>query len=804
MKKNISINISGIIFHIEEDGYDQLKQYLDAIHTYFASFDGSEEIIQDIESRIAEIFSSKLNAGKQVITLEDVEALQATMGGVKDFQAIEEDEPLAGSTQSSAKSAPAPEPSATGESKRFYRDVKRKMLGGVAAGIAHYFSFDALWVRVALVLLAVSGTTFWFIGGFSISGVVILGYILAWILVPESHTLQEDEHIKKLYRNPDTKVLGGVASGIASYFKVDVVIIRILFVLFSIPGGAGIIAYIIMWAITPEAKSFTEKMQMSGEPVTLSNIENKIKRDNSGSETAEENVITKIILFPFRVIAAVFGFLAKAIGPVFNFFFDVVRIFVGFMIFIMGFSFLVTVLIMAGVFLGLYTGEGWLHLGGLPTDLFIYSIPWPVAVSAALLFMLPTFAITMGGISIMTRKQVLPRGLGFTLFMAWLISLGVLAISIPNTIKDFHSEATHTVRQSLEVGNSIPVFTSNSRWDDDVIPLVQFKIKPSNDSLFYVIKETESFGSTVEDAMQNAQSVEYVWNQTDSVFFFPNVMTFAAGAEYRFQTMDVILEVPRNRPFVLEYSINSVLQSYPYHVSSTAQWIYTDEGLRCLTCEEDSRYYDGFSKSYDELTNFTSIEANDYFDIQINQSDSFSVRIDGDRDILSHTELYVSGTTLYLDIENDHWFDIRYGEFKNRVKVYIDMPALRAIELSGAVEAELNNFTADYLDIELHGASNLKGELTAESIDVEIHGASSLQMDGKADKLAARVKGASRLLMVDFPVNQAYLDANGASSIEVQVKDILEVETSGASQVGYKGSPRVEHDGNGISGLRKL
>ena len=72
MKKNISINISGIIFHIEEDGYETLRKYLDSVNKYFAAFDGNSEILSDIESRIAEIFLSKLNDGKQVITSEDV------------------------------------------------------------------------------------------------------------------------------------------------------------------------------------------------------------------------------------------------------------------------------------------------------------------------------------------------------------------------------------------------------------------------------------------------------------------------------------------------------------------------------------------------------------------------------------------------------------------------------------------------------------------------------------------------------------------------------------------------------------
>ena len=91
MKKNISINISGIIFHIEEDGYDKLKKYLDTINSYFSTYEDSEEIIADIEGRIAEIFLGKLTEGKQAVTAKDVAVLIKTMGSVADFEALEED-----------------------------------------------------------------------------------------------------------------------------------------------------------------------------------------------------------------------------------------------------------------------------------------------------------------------------------------------------------------------------------------------------------------------------------------------------------------------------------------------------------------------------------------------------------------------------------------------------------------------------------------------------------------------------------------------------------------------------------------
>ena len=174
MKKNISINISGIIFHIEEDGYDQLKEYLESINRYFSTFEDSLEIIADIETRIAEIFLSKLKEGQQVIALEDVEILIATMGSIKDFQAAEEESSFIDSHVESAT-----EEEDQGEpifSKRLYRDNSKKLVGGVLSGIAFYFNTDALWIRLLFVLLFFG---VWVLPAWP--GLLLLAYIVMWI-----------------------------------------------------------------------------------------------------------------------------------------------------------------------------------------------------------------------------------------------------------------------------------------------------------------------------------------------------------------------------------------------------------------------------------------------------------------------------------------------------------------------------------------------------------------------------------------------------------------------------------------------
>jgi phage shock protein PspC (stress-responsive transcriptional regulator) len=284
MKRNISINISGIIFHIEEDGYDPLRNYLDSINGYFGSFQDSSEILADIESRIAELFLSKLNDGKQVITLEDVQSLVATMGNVSDFKAAEEQEANDGEQPKAERSGEEStfRNTASTANKKLYRDGKRKVLGGVCSGLGYYFNIDPVWPRVLFALLAIASY-----------GGLILAYIIFWIVIPSSDELEEETTIKKMYRDPEKKVLGGVAGGIAAFFGADVTVTRLLFVVLGFIGGLGFLLYIILWIALPEAKTITEKMEMQGEPVTLSNIESTVKKNLNEKDQEESTLVLR-------------------------------------------------------------------------------------------------------------------------------------------------------------------------------------------------------------------------------------------------------------------------------------------------------------------------------------------------------------------------------------------------------------------------------------------------------------------------------------------------------------------------------
>lgn len=284
MKRIITINLSGRVLQIEEPAYEQLQQYIASLRTYFSKEESREEIINDIEGRIAEQFYGLIQQGAACITEEHLYEIIAAMGKPEELADAEIIEPTAMQEPGASFSQSGIN---TGTTKReFFRDANSKVLGGVASGIANFIGIDPVIIRVLFVLLS-----------FSSFGIVALGYILLWILVPAKEL--EDYRGRRFYRNPDDRVLAGVASGIAAYFNVSARNIRLLFlaplllqILFSILDifddsaiaeilfnvsfgslfGFSVILYIILWVILPTAETSYQKMEMRGETINLERI----------------------------------------------------------------------------------------------------------------------------------------------------------------------------------------------------------------------------------------------------------------------------------------------------------------------------------------------------------------------------------------------------------------------------------------------------------------------------------------------------------------------------------------------------
>ncbi len=298
MNKVININFQGRILPIEELAYEMLKQYIESLRAYFANEEGRDEIINDIECRIAELCEDRLKKGDTCITESAIQLIISSIGRPADFEAQDGFEQAFTSNEEKKDESFAWENTTQ---KRLYRDEQNKVLGGVCSGIANYFGLDPLVVRILWIFLI---------------GVNILGYIILWIAVPSSSVKEVGGVRKRLFRDIDNKIVGGVCAGLSKYFGLRVGIIRLLFLIpfirfifnfehlhlfqfwdspdfpnfFDITFSPGaVFVYIILWLVLPEAKTSADKLEMVGEKVDLNSIKNTIQNDMEGFSKRAQN-----------------------------------------------------------------------------------------------------------------------------------------------------------------------------------------------------------------------------------------------------------------------------------------------------------------------------------------------------------------------------------------------------------------------------------------------------------------------------------------------------------------------------------
>ena len=204
MKKTLTVNLGGTVFHIDEDAYRLLDNYLSNLKIHFRKEAGTDEIIDDIERRISELFAEKLTAGSQVITITDVEEVIARMGKPEDMEAENDSEPSVGNA------------TRTTIHRRLYRNPDDKLLGGVISGMAAYLGWDVTLLRLLLLVVLICGV-----------GTLIPVYIVCWLVIPEARTAAEKLSMRGeavTVENIGKTVTDGfekVANGVNDYMKSD-------------------------------------------------------------------------------------------------------------------------------------------------------------------------------------------------------------------------------------------------------------------------------------------------------------------------------------------------------------------------------------------------------------------------------------------------------------------------------------------------------------------------------------------------------------------------------------------------------
>ena len=173
MKKTVNINLAGTFFHIDEDAFAKLSRYLEAVKKSISDPVGGDEIIQDIEARIAELFSEKLEISTKVISTRELDAIIEIMGQPEDYIMDEDATQTNSATGNQTKGE-------TTSNKQLFRDSDNKFIAGVCSGLSHYLGLEVIWVRL-----------FWIFLSFVTTGFGVIAYLLFWILVPGAQTTSE-------------------------------------------------------------------------------------------------------------------------------------------------------------------------------------------------------------------------------------------------------------------------------------------------------------------------------------------------------------------------------------------------------------------------------------------------------------------------------------------------------------------------------------------------------------------------------------------------------------------------------------
>ena len=533
MNKTVNINLAGTFFHIDEDAYQKLQRYLEAIKRSFTDSQGRNEIIADIETRIAELFNERVENDKQVVSIKEVEEVIAIMGQPEDYMVDEEifeDEPKR--TYSSSRTSPT---------RKLYRDTENAYIGGVSAGLSHYFDVDPLWIRIAWVIL-------------------FFGF------------------------------------------------------------GTGILVYILLWILMPAAETTSEKLAMSGKPVNITNIEEKVKEGFSNVKDSLDGVADRISNVDYDGVGdkvkhksrSFFG----ALGNVIMFFFTIFAKFIGIILIIIGATTLIS-LIISLLSVGVVD---LFHFDGIDMAHTFYSSNLPIwVVSLLVLFAvgIPFFYIFILGLKILVNNlKSIGRAANFTLLALWLASIVTLAIFAAKEAAEFSREGefTDTIELNIKTNDTLYVemvnnekYASNSyrRNDFDIVfddndvkqiysSDVRFSVRSTTDSIAYMKIVKDARGRTYQAARDRAEEIIYNFDYSNGKLVLDNYFLTNADNKFRDQEVTITLYMPEGSVIYSDESTRNY-RSWRYTsdiISNSKENHYLKiryNDVECLDCENDDK-----------------------------------------------------------------------------------------------------------------------------------------------------------------------------------------------------------------------
>lgn len=521
MNKTVNINLGGMFFHIDEDAYQKLTRYFDAIKRSLTNSNGQDEIIKDIEMRIAELVSEKHTNEKQVINIIELDQIIAVMGQPEDYRIDNDDE-----------------------------EVKK----------APYVS-------------------------------------------------NENFGQKKLYRDKDGAMIGGVLSGLGYYFGIDKVWLRVLFLVCVFFYGTGILAYIILWIVMPEARSTTEKFEMKGEPITISNIEKKVREEY-------ESVSDKIKNTDFDKMGNQVKNSANRIGGSFgDFILTVLKIFakiLGAILIITSLSMLISLLI--GVFTlgsGAFIEFPWQSF--IEAGTFDYPI-WTFGLLMFLVIGIPFFFLLLLGFKLLSSgTSSIGNPAKYALLAIWIIAVALVSSLGIQQATAFATNGRVVQKENI---NLVPTdtlqikFKNNDLYSKDGDFFHSFKIKlnaenkevlysnnvsirieSTDDKIAYLQIEKEAKGKNLTEAKQRAEKINYEYSMVGNQLLLDNYLTTDVNNKYRDQEIELTLYLPKGTVIKPDDSMRNFDRTdgdyFLWHPGENEIYKIGKNHIDCINCPAD-------------------------------------------------------------------------------------------------------------------------------------------------------------------------------------------------------------------------
>lgn len=598
MKKVISINFQGQVIAIEETAFEILTQYIESLKSYFSREEGGDEIVNDIENRIAELFGNRLKHGINCITDEDVEAIINGIGKPEDFDTEYEETTHKGDSgaQQTSYSSELPEnqPVEERQSRSLRRDTTHKMIAGVCSGLANYFKIDPTWIRLIFVLFF--SVLFWV-------------YIVLWIVLKAEPL--DWSGIKRLYRNPGDRVLGGVCGGLAAYFKIDSWIPRLIFLIplvlsftsissfpffiwdkmFPIPhaewnmkiNGGILLVYIILWIITPQAKTVKQKLEMMGEEDYIKSIRETVSDNvasvkNKAENKAENKADDKTENAPKVNLSESAEVSSSGRSGCVNALIILIKI-----VFFAAVGFFA--LILAAVSVGLlFAGFELMPLKSLFIDPgYETTLLW---LSFLLVLVIPIVAIITWIVRRIMKAKFRPL-IGVFALILWILGIvmaGTLALKVGEkfnvtgfnereiVLSPFNGDKLYVEMMkypndynTFKIGwgiddeiSRLPYYTENE--DSLLFSNIRLKVIESRDSLFHLHMVAACSGKSMKLAKANLTDFSYPVVQQDSLLLLPEFFSVPIEQGYRNQHLSIEIAVPSGKTVEIDKSFDAYLK----------------------------------------------------------------------------------------------------------------------------------------------------------------------------------------------------------------------------------------------------